>query len=811
MNLQTLRFAIRSLVRSPGYTLAFILTLGLGIGANTAIFSVLNAVLLRPLPHADGEQIVYLRQTAQLSGIENVTFSVPEIEDIRQQATTLDGVAEFSSMTFTMVSGLEPRRVRTGVVTANYFDVAGLRPILGRLMAAEENSDSAASVMVLTDRFWQQFFGGDEEVVGRTVELSGRAVTIIGVLEPAPPYPERTDVFVNMVTSPHHMSASMSSDRLHRMTEVFARRTAPLEQVKAEVGAIAARLYQEYPEAYDPAHGYTVSVTPLRQQLAQRARPTLLILLGASVFVLLVACANVANLTLARIARRQTELGVRAALGAGRNVLRRQLLVENLLPALAGGVLALGIAFVGLDVLVAYASRFSVRASEIALDGRVFLVALTFSVVAACFFAMIPRLPTEAGAVNAASRTATSAGGRRLQGLLVASQIAVSFVLLMGAGLLLRSVLHLDAVDTGLETDKVLSVEIPGFGARRDPGERFSQIQTLLQQVSELPGVRSAGLSNDVPLRVQEGTRRGQFEYQVEGIANDPSLPPPRADSRSVSPAYIDTVGMRVLSGRFFDDRDGPDGDKVAVISESLAKRHFGGRDPVGQRIAWSGEILRFIGVSDEWRRIVGVVTDVRDYGPSQEAADIVFQPISQQPAVSALFVRAEQSPQTLSQPVVDIIRGLAADQPIENVATLEQVRTESFAPQRLNSTLLGIFALLALAIAAVGVAGVLSFSVSSRERELGIRAALGAERSRLLRGIVREGVALAGLGLVVGVAGAVALTRFMQGLLFGVEPNDPLTFVGVGLVLSIVTIGASLLPAWRAARTDPATVLRSE
>ena len=453
MSLQTLRFAIRSLLRSPGYTLAFVLTLGLGIGANTAIFSVLNAVLLRPLPHADGERIVYLRQTAQLSGIENVTFSVPEIEDIRQQAETLDGVAEFSSMTFTMVSGLEPRRVRAGVVTANYFDVVGLRPIRGRLMAAEENRDSAASVMVLTDRFWQQFFGGDEDVVGRTVELSGRAVTIIGVLQPAPPYPERTDVFVNMVTSPHHMSASMSSDRLHRMTEVFARRSAPLEQVKAEVGAIATRLYEEYPEAYDRTHGYTVSVTPLRQQLAQRARPTLMILLGASTFVLLVACANVANLTLARIARRHSELRVRMALGAGRGVLRRQLLVENLLPALAGGVVGLGIAFVALDVLVAYASRFSVRASEIALDGRVFLVALTFSVVAACFFAMIPRLPAEAGAANPASRSTTSKGGRRLQGLLVSSQVAVSFVLLIGAGLLLRSVAHLDAVDTGIETD----------------------------------------------------------------------------------------------------------------------------------------------------------------------------------------------------------------------------------------------------------------------------------------------------------------------------------------------------------------------
>ena len=810
MNLQTLRFAIRSLVRSPGYTFAFILTLGLGIGANTAIFSVLNAVLLRPLPHADGEQIVYLRQTAQLSGIENVTFSVPEIEDIRQQAYTLDGVAEFSSMTFTMVSGLEPRRVRTGVVTANYFDVVGLRPIRGRLMAAEENSDSADSVMVLTDRFWQQFFGGDD-VVGRTVELSGRAVTIIGVLQPAPPYPERTDVFVNMVTSPHHMSASMSSDRLHRMTEVFARRTAPLEQVQAEVGAIAARLYEEYPEAYDPAHGYTISVTPLRQQLAQRARLTLMILLGASAFVLLVACANVANLTLARITRRQNELGVRVALGAGRSVLRRQLLVENLLPALAGGALGLGIAFVALDVLVAYASRFSVRASEIALDGRVFLVALTFSVVAACFFAMIPRLPAEGSAVNPGSRTTTSKGGRRLQGLLVCSQVAVSFVLLMGAGLLLRSVLHLDAVDTGLETDKVLSVEIPGFGARRDAGERFSEIQTLLQRVSELPGVRSAGLSSDVPLRVEEGARLPLLEYKVGGIANDPSLPPPRADSRSVSPGYIDTVGMRVLSGRFFDDRDGPDGERVAVISESLAKRHFGGRDPVGRNIAWSGEILRFIGVSDEWRRIVGVVTDVRDYGPSQEAGDVIFQPISQQPAVAALFVRAEQAPEILSQPVVEIIRGLAADQPVENVATLEQVRTESFAPQRLNSTLLGVFALLAVAIAAVGVAGVLSFSVSSRSRELGIRAALGAERSRLLRGIVGEGLALAALGLFVGVAGALALTRFMQGLLFGVEPSDPLTFVGVALVLLLVTIGASLLPAWRAARTDPAIALRTE
>jgi predicted permease len=813
MRTNDVKFALRSLARTPGYTLAFVLTLGLGIGANAAIFSVLDGVLLRPLPHADGDRLVYLRQSAPLAQIENALFSVPEIADYRDQGKSFDGVAEFSAMTFNMIGGDEPRRVRAGVVTGNYFHVLGLHPVLGRALDQSDDGQNAAGVAVLTDRFWRAFFGADPNVIGRQVQMNGVSVTIVGVLQPAPPYPEQTDLYSNMVTSPHHMSATMQQDRLHRMTEVFARLKpgVAVEQARTEVESITARLHQEYPDAYDQAQGFAVSVTRLRTQLASRARPTVFVLLGAAAFVLLVACANVANLTLARLTRRENELALRTALGADKKTLRIQLLIETLIPSLLGGVLGLGLGYATLGILKNYAARFSVRADEITLDARVFGVAVVAALLAACFVAMVPRLPGGAQDLARAlgsSRSTGDAGRRRMQALLVSSQVALSFILLIGTGLLLRTILHLDGMDTGLDTRNVLSLDIPRFAANRQGAEQTAAVETLLQQVSELPGVESSGVATRVPLR---GGQLPQLEFAIEGSDWDASKPNPRADYRTVSPGYFETVGMKVIAGRVFDGRDRGDGEKVAVINESMAKKYFQDRDPLGRRIAWSGEVLRFIGLSGDWRQIVGVVTDVRDNGPTADPGDVIYQPISQEGAAWALFVRTATPPQGLAQPISEAIRRIEAGQPIENIATLEEVRTDAISPQRLNVKLLGAFAVVALLIAAVGVAGVLSFSVSVRRRELGIRASLGADRSKLLRGVIREGILLAAGGLIVGAFGAWALTRFLRTLLFGVEPTDPVTFIAVGVVLALVAVAASFLPAWSAAKTDPATVLRAE
>ncbi|MEE2777512.1 MAG: ABC transporter permease [Acidobacteriota bacterium] len=813
MSFSGLRFAVRGLLKTPGYTVAFVLTLGLGIGANTAIFSVLDGVLLRPLPHANGERLIYLRHSAKLAGRENTLFSVPEIADYRDQATTMAGVAEFSAMTFNMIGGDEPRRVRSGVVSGNYFRVLGLAPSLGRAMDESDDGEGAASVTVLTDHFWRLFFGADPNVVGKTARMNGRTVTIVGVLQPAPPYPERTDIYVNMVTSPHHMGATMVHDRLHRMTEVFARLApgATAATAAVEVEQITARLHSEYPDAYDVSHGYDVSVTPLRTQLASRARPTLMVLLGAAGFVLLVACANVANLTLARLTRREGEMAIRAAMGAEQMSLRRQLLVESLVPSVAGAVLGCGLAYAVLDVLKTYAARFSVRSDEIALDLRVFGAAVAIGFGAACFFALVPRLPgskRDLASTLTSARTTGGAGGRRTQGLLVASQVAVSFILLIGAGLFLRSILHLDAIETGLDTAQVLSLDIPRFAAGRDQGEQNAQYDELIARVASLPGVESAGLSTRVPMR---STQLPILEFAVEGQAWDPSHPNPRADYRVISPEYFDTVGMTVTSGRDFDSRDRGDSAMVAVISESMARQHFQDMDPLGRRVAWSGDVLRFIGLNGDWRTIVGVVSDVRDFGLTAEPGHVIYQPLTQESSASALFVRTANAPAAISKSVADIVRQLEPDQPIENVETLEAVRTENLAPQRLNLTLLGVFAALALAIAAVGVAGVLSFQVSIRTRELGIRASLGADQGRLLRGVVKEGLLLASVGLAAGTLGALILTRFLTRFLFGVDPTDPATFVGVALLLAAVAAAASFAPAWRAAQTDPATVLRND
>jgi predicted permease len=814
---QQFRLAFRGMRSARAYTIAFVLTLGLGIGANAAIFSVVDAVLLQPLPYRDGERLVYLRHAAPLAGRDNALFSVPEINDYREQVKSFDDVAEFSALTFTMLGLDEPRRVRAGIVTGNYFEVMGLGVVVGRTISEDDDGEAAAPVAALTHEYWQRTFGGDPEVVGRVVTMNGRSIEIVGVAAPAPPYPERTDLYVNMVTSPHHLSASMTHDRVHRMTEVFARLTpgASVTSATGEVDAVTARLHADYPEAYDETYGYSVTVSSLRDQLSTRARPTLLMLLGVAAFVLVIACANVANLTLARIMKRQEELGLRVSLGATRVALRRQLLIENLVPSIFGAGLGWLIALTGVDLLASYVSRYTARASEISVDMTVFMVALVVGVIAASVFALLPRLPESVGVGGGARfgrRATAGVAGRRMQRLLVVSQIAVCFVLLIGASLLLRTLFNLQQAEAGVDAEEVLVMEVPILGAR-STDERRAYYQTIRDRVAALPSVRDAALGSVVPLR---GAPTGlaafltTMEFRIEGREVEPGAPQPRADYRSVSVEYFRTLGITLMNGRWLEGTDRADASKVVVINQSFAKRYFPDQNPLGRRIAWSGDIVSRIGISDEWRTIVGVVSDTKDYGVDAQVPHAVYQPYAQEPGAGTLFIRTTQ-PDTVVRPAISVIRKLEPDQPILNVATLARVRHEAIAPQRLNAVLVGTFALLALAIAAVGVAGVLAFHVSQRTRELGIRAALGADRFRLMRTILMEGASLALAGLVVGSLAAAWMSNLISGLLYEVAPNDFATFVAVAVTLAAVAIGASSIPGWMASKVDPAEALRAE
>ncbi len=812
------RHAMRGLKRNPGYALVFIVTLGLGIGANTAMFSAVNGVLLRPLPHQDGNRLVYLRHAAPLAGIQNVLFSVPEIDDYRRGSPSLEAVAEFSAMTFTMLGLETPRRVRAGIVTGNYFDVMGLSATLGRTVGREDDGEAAPAVIVLSDAYWRNVFGADPEIVGKSVEMNGRTATFVGVAEPAPPYPERTDIYVNMATSPHHLGASMVHDRIHRMTEVFARLApeATVESAGSEATAITSRIHTEYPEAYDAGMGFEVTVTPLKKQLTSRARPTLLLLLATASFVLVIACANLANLTLTRVLRRGHELAIRVSLGGSRAALRRGLLVESLLLAAAGAALGLIMASVSLDLLVRFAERFTSRAAEISLDASVFGFALAAAVAASIFFTMLPPLPHgegESGVLTRSrSRSTIGSGARRVQRTLVVAQIGMSFVLLIGAGLLLRTMMHLNQVDPGFDQARILTMNIPASLEGQTAAHLRTKYLGILDGVRALPGVDRAALTSSVPLGATSGFTT-QLEMSVEGHEPVPGAPNPRADFRVVSPGYFATMGIELSRGREFMTTDLEDSAGVVIVNESLARTYFGDRDPIGQRIAWTDPVFKFMGLGPEWRTVVGVATNTRDGGLDAEVVHTIYNAYRQITSMftDALVVRTSTDPATVVPAIRELILAHDSNQPITNVATIADLANESVAPRRLNAILLGAFALLALVIAAVGIAGVLAFSVGRRTREFAVRSALGAARYQIWWGVLVEGAKLATVGVVLGGITAVILARFISGLLVGVPALDPPTFVAVGILLSGVTMIAAWLPAWRAAEVSPMEAMRAE
>ncbi len=813
-----IKYAFRSLRHSPAFTTVVVLTLALGIGANTAIFSVVRAVVLKPLPHRDGERLVYLRQSMDGPGGENLLFSVPEVRDFRDGAKSLGGIAEYSPFSFTLRGETDAVRVRAGLVTGNFFDVMGLSPILGRVTLTSDDGPGVAPVMVLTHDYWQRRFSGDSAIVGKQVRVDGRSVMVIGVMEPAPYFPDRVDVFLNMVNSSHHLSAMMVQGRTHRMTEMVARLVpgATVAQARSEVAAIRGRVTEEFKEAYDPGSHYRVALMPFRQALGARAQLTLWLLMGAAAFVMIIAAANVANLTLMRGVWREPELVARAALGAGAGRLRRLLLAENLLLTLMGGVLGVAIAVGGVGLLISLVDRYSARAGEIRLDGMALSFTFLISVTLAVVLSLMASLPKEG-----AFASMISAGGRRISGSLrrqrlqrslVVAQVAVSVVLLAGAGLLTRTMMRLSQVETGLRTEEVLTMDVPLLelstmfvpGADAAAKERYDR---MMREIRAVPGVLDVGLGGLAPLRRSSVA----LEVKAEGKALAVGEAVPRAEMRTANPEYFGAAGIPIVKGRSFASTDQATSGLVVIINQTLADRYFPNEDPVGKRIAWTGELLKFTPLREDWRTIVGVAGNTQDGGLDAEPRPVMFLPFTQMIAIGGGFVvRAERNAAALAPAVTRIIHGIAPNALIENVMTVAQIKDESVAPRRLNAALVSSFSLLAVIIAAVGIAGVLAFSVSARTTEIGIRMSLGADRGRVERMILKEGGVLLLGGLAIGVIGAVFAARVIRGLLFGVEPHDPLTLLGVALMMGIIGIVACWIPALRAARIDPAITMRA-
>jgi len=814
------RIAFRSLARTQGLAITVILTLALGIGANAAIFTLVRGVLLKPLVNRDEDRLIYIRQSAPGTGDENTAFSVPEIQDLRASVKTLNAFGDFSTFGFTMLGLGEPREVQAGVVGGSYFDVMGLHPVLGRLVGPQDDGPKAAGVVVITYRFWSNTLRKDPSVLGKTVNLGSgllgnRSATIIGVLEPCVPYPQETEIMSNIVTSPHHLSATMVTGRVHRMTEIFGRLApgATLEEARAELRSVYGAMIKAHPEAYSPKANFQISAKRLRDELTSGARTVLLVLLAASALVFIIACSNVANLILTRTVRREGELAMRAALGATTGALRRMLLAESLLLCGAGAALGVMSAQPLVAILARYASRFSVRALDLTVDNSMLWVGAALAIVAAVILAFVPRLPStdsSSGLSLASGSVRITSSTSRRQRIFAVTQIAASFVLLAGATMLITTLIALQTAHRGFDTRNVLVVNVPAMSYGKTPQQVVDFYKESIRRVDGLPGVNTTAFGMAAPWR-DAGFGFG-LQFSADGHVHVPNEDP-RAYMRVVSPGFFTSLGVPIIAGRDFNDSDGQKNDPVVIVSQTLAQRMFPNQDALNRHVYWTDPVLQFApGMNAAPHRIIGVTADIDDLHVISEPMVTVYTPFQEGPIFGGrLFIHTDANPYTLVTPVTRVIREMSADQPVEHAATLEDDRAEVLAPERLNSLVFGVFAGVALAIALVGVAGVLAFSVSARTREFGIRLALGSQPRNLLRGVIAEGAVMAAAGVLAGAAFGFVVARLAGSYFLDVKMPGALPVVLSAFVLLTAAVVASWLPAARAARIDVIQALRAE
>jgi putative ABC transport system permease protein len=807
---QDVRYGLHVLARNPGFSFAAILTLALGIGANTAIFSLVYGVLLRPLPYLHGEQLVVLHQDAPGANVLDFPFSVKEIADYRNQNHTLQGVAEHHTMNFLLIGKDSAERVETAVVSANFFDVLGVKPLLGRTFVAADETPGGPAVLILSYKYWQAHQGADPNITGKVFQMNNRPHTVIGVLPPIPQYPVESDVYMPTSQCPTRSSAKFIDNRNSRMMNVFGRLKpgVTLSEARADLAVIAASTVKAYPEIYLAPDGYRIRADGLRDDLTQRARTMFLVLLGVVGFVLLAACANVANLFLARLLKLERELAVRSALGAGKARLMRQLLTESVLLAVGGGLVGIGLAPLALRVLTGFAGRFTTRAAEVHMDAPVLLFTFLVSVGTGILFGLAPILTTSAwlgtAFQQAGSRSTASLGRSRLRSALVIAQVAFSVILLAAAGLMIRSFVKMQQVPPGFTPDRLIAMRIsPGM-----PPYTMTTAHLLtdriLDRIRTVPGVESAAMGTTFPFNPAGLVfGPGQNQYIVQGRPRGPGDPTSTTDIRVVTEDYFETVRQPIVKGRSLTHRDcDPASPEVVVINQTLARSQFSGEDPIGKKVSFDA--------GKHWAEIVGIAGDVREYGLNHPAVGELYGP-STEGFVNRLVVRTGNNPETAEQTLRAAIRELDPLVAIDQVQTVEHAEYESLEPPRMMTLLMGIFAGLALLISASGISAVMALSVSQRTREIGVRMALGARRASVVAMIVRQGILLTVVGIVAGTLVAALLTKLLASFLYGTSPTDLLTFAAIPVVFLLVAAIACFVPARQATSIDPLMALRQE
>jgi len=803
--LQDLRYGFRMLIKSPGFTIVALVTLALGIGANTAIFSVVNAVLLRPLPYEKPERLVMIWGQITRWGIPRNSISQPEYADLRERNEVFDGIGAYASGSFNVSGSDKPEYASGAFVSHEMFDVLGRRPVLGRAFTVDEEKPGAGNLAILSDGFWRRHFAADAEIVGKTIMLDGEPSTIVGVMPPQLPFPAAgTDLYVPLTID------LANNDRGSHYLKVLARMKPGVdtERAGASLTKIARNLETEYPDNYKDS-GWNLFLVPLHEQIVGTVRPALLVLLGAVAFVLVIACANVANLMLARAAAREKEVAIRTALGAGRWRLIRQLLTESLVLAILGGGLGLLLAFWGIDALVALGPADLPRVEQISVDGNVLLFSLAASLLAGALFGVVPALQVSRPSLNdtlkdTGGRTSAGVRGRRVRNVLVVLEVAVSLVLVAGAGLMIRSFSRLLEVDPGFQPRGVMTARMflnPATYTRPEQIESF--YSRLLERLGQIPGVESASAITQIPMGGSYSSGTMTVKDRL-GDENEESI---EVDQRSVGHAYFDTMGLSLVKGRSFSGQDRAGAPPVAIVDESFARRYWPDSDPIGREIKIGGDRS-----PRPWKTIVGVVRHVKQYGLDQDGREQAYFPFTQEPQLSmVLLLRTKQDPLALSSAVQAQVQALDKDLPIYFVRTMEQVVAGSVAQSRFSLLLLAAFAGVALVLAAVGIYGVMAWSVSQRHHEIGIRMALGAQGTDVLRLMLRAGLTLTVAGVLIGLASAMALTRLMESLLFQVSVVDPAAYVLGTLLLGSVAMLACYIPARRATRVDPMVALRYE
>ena len=802
--IQDMQYGVRILAKSPGFTILACLALALGIGANTALFSAVYGVLLKPLPYANGERLVWLQQEARDTAAPQLGVSVKELADYREQNKSFDTLLEYHNMNFILL-GRNPDRVRTAVVSANFFDVLGVKPLMGRTFVKGEDEMGAAPVLVLSYKYWKQYHAGDPNIVGKAFKMNDRMHTVVGVLPEIPQYPQEVDVYMPVSACPFRTAENVITNRNARMLRVFGtlKPSVTLAQANADVSTIAGRFSQDHRENYKNIKNFGVAVDSLHNQLTQKARPLLFMLLATAGLVLLISCANVANLALARMTQREYEMAIRVSLGAQRSRLIQQVLTECTLISVAGGLLGLLLASVGTSLLSTFMARFTTRAAEIQIDGTVLLFTLVISVATGILFGLAPAISSSRRVFSHVQAGTRSSGaghsGFSLRNALIVAQVCISFILLVTAGLTLRSFEKLQKVDPGYNAENVVSFTLPFNFSKYSNAAAYGDMERrVLDRLKELPGVQAVGGISGLPLNNATPFLQPLL---VENKQQDPGSTKPDTDITTVTENAFHTMGIPLLRGRDFRQSDTPETEKVAILSAATVKRHFGDEDAVGRRVS--------VDQGKSWLTVVGIVGDVKYFGLDQPTMDEVYLPNTQLPGVGTMVIRTPLDEVSMGEQVTKAIHAIDPEQPVTDIKTLMQIRNDSLTNTRVTSYLLSSFAGLALLLAATGLFGVISFLVSQRTREIGIRIALGAKSVSVLMMVLNQGLRMVMIGLGLGVLGSLAATGAVKSLLFGVSSTDWITFAGVSIVLLGTAVLASYLPARRAARVDPMVALR--